>query len=291
MWKHFRDRGVVSIELLKKFPRHYVTGIFTASDLAKLLIEQLVFAEIPKPSWVMHSKSRNPPKDHGPYFIMPASMVTLSEAGLEKHRIFSTKAATLVVKFPEGSRRAGVFSCFAVHLIRHCGWDPLLDAKVPLYRNCIQFYVKQISPPCQVTVIDSHSFIEVHANICVDATIKESAQILPIIKGAVFAGIDAACRALNYKQTQPEVAFICPYHVHGMNSSDASSRLKLHTASVTPDQKFWCCDVDAKRSGRLDNRHHIWYGKGKCSTLAHVNLLMSFHYSVTCSIAVFSQCL
>lgn len=269
LWKHFRDRGVVTIELMKKFPRHYVTGIFSASDLAKLLIEQLVFAEIPTPSWVKpqpHSASESPPKDDGPYFIMPAAMVTLSETGVEEQRIFSTKAATLVVKFPEGSKRAGVFSCFAVHLICHCGWDPLLDAKMPLYRNCIQFYVKKISPPCRVTVIDSHSFIEVHANICMEATIHESARILPVIKGAVFGGIIAACRALNYKQTQPEIAFICPHRVHGMSSSDANPRPKLHTASVTPDKIFWCCDVDTNLSGRLDDRHLIWYGIGKCSS-------------------------
>ena len=55
--------------------------------------------------------------------------------------------------------------------------------RVPLYQSCIQFYVKQITTPSQVTVVNSRSFIEVDANICMDATIHEG---LPIIKGAVL---------------------------------------------------------------------------------------------------------
>ena len=135
-WKHFRDHGVVSQELMKKFPSHYVPGIFTINDLSELLKAQLVFAPIPTPDWAKPKPGpppTSPPQDSGPHFVMPASLVTLSEAELEAHRVSSTAVATLLVKFPQGARRAGVFCCFAVHLVRHCGWKLLLDTKEPLY--------------------------------------------------------------------------------------------------------------------------------------------------------------
>ena len=67
-----------------------------------------------------------------------ALLLTLSEEELERCRVSSPAIATLLVCFPSGSRRAGVFCCFVVHLIRHCGWDLLLNAKEPLHRNCIK---------------------------------------------------------------------------------------------------------------------------------------------------------
>ena len=261
--RHFRDHGVVSHELMKKFPRHYEPGIFSEHNISLLFKDMLVFAEIPTPSWVQpqpKDASKSSQTKSESYFVMPSSMVTLSEAELEKHRPFSRRIATLLVKFPPSSRRAGVFSCFAVHLIRHCGWDLLLDANVPLYRNCIEFYLKKMSPPCRVTAIDSHKYIEVHAEICADATDQECARLLPVLKGAVFGGVFAACRALNFKQTNPEMGFICP---HKTDSSTQSEELKVHSASVTSDNQFWCCDLDSKVSGRLENRHRIWIGSGK----------------------------
>ena len=276
-WKHFRDHGVINPELMKKFPRHYVPGIFTADDLSELLKELLVFAPIPTPEWEKsppRAQASFPPgsppadsplpsssleQDSPPHFVMPASLVTLSEAELAKRRTSSSMAATLLVKFPLGSRRAGVFCCFAVHLIRHCGWSLLLDAKVPLYRNCFNFCLKKSSPPCTVTVLDSNSFIEVYAKVSVQATALHCARILPIVKGSIFSGIAAACRALKYKETYPEIGFICPHHEA---SSDSTEKTKLHSASVGHQNEFWCCDDDTSISGLLQSRHHIWFGTG-----------------------------
>ena len=277
-WRHFRDHGVLSPELMKKFPSHYVPGIFTIHDLSELLKESLVFAPIPTPDWAKpppdspptsspttcspppaDSPSVSPPQDSGPHFVMPASLVTVSDAELKKHRTSSKAVATLLVKFPQASRRSGVFCCFVVHLIRHCGWKLLLDAKEPLYRNCIKFHL-MVSPPCTVKVIDSNSFIEVHAKVSPQATLDECARLLPILKGSIFAGIAAACRALKYTHTYPEIGFVCPHSEAG--SPDASLQSELHSASVTSDAQYWCCDVDTEISNRLENRHHIWLGRG-----------------------------
>ena len=282
---HFRDHGVVSSEFMRKFPSHYVPGIFTVDDLSELLKELLVFAPIPTPSWAKptpDSSSTAPPQDSPPtaspeksepHFVMPASLVTLSEAELAKQRTSSPMAAALLVKFPQGSRRAGVFCCFAVHLIRHCGWELLLDANVPLYRNCIKFCLKKTSPPCTITVIDSNSFIEVYANVSIQATVLHCARLLPIVKGSVFGGIAAACRALKYKETYPEIGFICPHY-----EDSTSEKTKLHSASVSHHNEFWCCDADTSISGLLQSHHHVWFGEGM--HLFSVWIICHFYHAV-----------
>ena len=177
------------------------------------------------------------------------------------------------MKLPLGSRRAGVFCCFAVHLIRHCGWELLLNTKVPLYRNCIKFCLKKTSPPCIVTAIDSNLFIEVYANISAQATAQHCARLLPMVKGSIFSGIAAACRALKYKETYPEIGFVCPHYE--ASSDDSTVKTKLHSASVGHDNEFWCCDDDVSVSGLLQSCHHIWFGTG---THLHIHVFRIILY-------------
>ena len=258
-WKHFRDQGVVTMECLKKFDRHYVPGIFSIDDLSKLLKHLLVFAPIPTPNWVPMHNTTQKSAPEGIYFVMPALLLTLSEEELEKRRVSSPVIATLLVQFPCGSRRAGVFCCFVVHLIRHCGWDLFLDAKEPLHRNCIKLHLRS-SPPCTVLLIDSNSYIEIYVKIAANIPVSECTKLLTTIKQSIFGGISAACRALNYKQTRPEIAFFCP-HSHSTSSGPSqASKLQRHTATLTDDKKYWCCDVDPDVSGRLESHHLIWFG-------------------------------
>ena len=188
---------------------------------------------------------------------MPALMLTLSEAELDKHRVTSPVAATLLVRFPHGSRRAGVFCCFVVHLIRYCGWELLLDAKEPLYRNCIKLRLLT-SPPCLVTVIDSNSYIEVHADTASQVPTSKYAGILPVIKQSILSGICAACIALNYKKTKPQLTFFCPHST--MSSESQLQLVKQHTATLTRDRKYWGCDLLPNCFGTLQSSHLIWFG-------------------------------
>ena len=259
-WRHFIDHGVVSSETLKQFPRHYTPNIFSEKDLTKLLIKLLVFAPIPTPVWVNQDSTKLNNKEV--YYVMPALMLTLSEAELDKHRVTSPVAATLLVRFPHGSRRAGVFCCFVVHLIRYCGWELLLDAKEPLYRNCIKLRLLT-SPPCLVTVIDSNSYIEVHADTASQVLTSEYAGILPVIKQSILSGICAACIALNYKKTKPQLTFFCPHLT--MSSESQPQLVKQHTATLTRDRKYWGCDLLPNCFGTLQSSHLIWFGIPKGS--------------------------
>ena len=261
-WRHFHDHGVVSEDILEQFPRHYVQGIFSKDDLSKLLMSLLVFAEIPPPDWL---KDPDSPKQQK-YYLMLSLLPTLSEAELEKYRVSSPVAATLLVQFPGGSRRAGVFCCLVTHLIRHCAWDLLLKSNQCLYRNCVSLQILT-SPPCAITLIDSNAYIEVHVNATAPVPRSEYAGHFPTIRQAILNGIRAACSKLNYKMTKPELAFLCP-HTSPSPSPPSSSadqpaqELKQHTATLTKDKKFWCCDIQ-QLSGLLDHRHSIWFGRSQ----------------------------
>ena len=241
-WRHFRDYGVVSEDILEQFPQHYIQGIFSKDDLSKLLMRLLVFAEIPPPDWLKDPHSAKQQK----YYMMLSLLPTLSEAELEKYRVSSPVAATLLVRFPGGSRRAGVFCCLVTHLIRHCAWDLLLKSNQCLYRNCVSLQLLT-SPPCTITLIDSNAYIEVRVSATAPVPRSEYTSHFPIIRQAILNGIRAACSRLNYKTTKPELVFLCP-HTSPSPSPPSSAdqpaqELKQHTATLTKDKKYWCCDI------------------------------------------------
>ena len=143
------------------------------------------------------------------------------------------------------------------------------------------FCLKKTSPPCSITVIDSNTFIEIYANVSTEATALQCAHLLPIIKGSIFGGIAAACRALKYKETYPEIGFICP-HYEASSSGAPAEKTKLHSASVSHHNDFWCCDEDTSISGLLHSRHHVWFGTGICISSVHASSTVSLvvHFTV-----------
>ena len=249
--KYFTEYGVVSDEFLEQFPRHYVPGIFTKEHLIALLTSQLVFAEIPPPE--------ASPDDKRKYYMMPALTQPLPVGELEKYRVFSPLAAPLLVRFPGGSRRSGVFCCFVAHLIRYYGWKLLLDSKKRLYRNCAKLQLLT-SPPSTVTIIDSNTYIEVHVCITAPASSDEVTSTLVLVRQATLNGIQAACVALNYKKTNPELTFFCPHTPPPTSSSHQPQEVKQHTATITDDKRYWRCDLTPRLSGSLGEQHLNWFG-------------------------------
>ena len=260
-WQHFRDKGIVSKKCLEHFKHHYVPKIFSIDDLSELLKSLLVFAPVQsRPGAPSTADSAKVKETH---FVMPALLITLREAELEKYRISSPELATLLVRFPHHSRRAGVFCCFVVHLINHFGWSSLLLDKAesdggPLYRNCIKMHLPT-NPPCSITLIDSNGLIEVHVKLAAGANPGKCSALLNVIKNAILSGIDAACKALNYKHTTPEFTFHCPHSQPASQTSQAYE-MKRHTATLNDKKEFLICDIHRDNSYRLQSKHLIWFG-------------------------------
>ena len=299
-WRQFRDQGVVTKECLEHFKRHYYQDIFSEDDLIKYLKGLLVLAPISKPELPSSSTETTGKQvatetagkeapmeaaskeattatvgEEAPAsksskakerFIMPALLRTLTEAELQRHRLSSPVAATLLVRFPRGCRRAGVFCCFVVHLVRHCGWDLILDTEQQLFRNFIKMRLLT-SPPLSVVLIDSNTYIEVRVNAATGIPVSEYAGLLPVIKNVILSGISAACRALTYKQTKPQLTFYCPHTLPSIEAARSSGEVdgveskSQHTATLTPDRKYWRCDLDPDNYfGMLEDQHTIWFG-------------------------------
>ena len=45
-YKAFRDKGILTLEFLKEFKRHYVDGIFTAENFLTLLQKLLIVSKL-----------------------------------------------------------------------------------------------------------------------------------------------------------------------------------------------------------------------------------------------------
>ena len=106
--------------------------------------------------------------------------------------------------------------------------------------------------------------------------------------------IDAACIALNYKQTKPEFTFHCPHTQPLSQTSPATDRpeepssqtspaadrpeepssqtspatdrpeeLKPHTATLNDMKTFLTCDVAHTNSYPLQAGHLVWFGLTK----------------------------
>ena len=83
----FRDHGLLSVELLRKFPKYYKEGLFTPQDLVKLLVS------------------------HGAIdgeYLMPALLPHLDSNQVSK---YLERGASLMIRFLHGYIPSGLFCC------------------------------------------------------------------------------------------------------------------------------------------------------------------------------------
>jgi len=109
-WLKFRDQGIVCREFLEKFPKHYRDKLFTPTHLLQLFNHLLIFAPLTK-------------DEH----FMPSLLQMLPPEELDKqHAPSSSPVAPLIIHFPHGWPRNGIFCCLVVFLINHGKWQVIL---------------------------------------------------------------------------------------------------------------------------------------------------------------------
>ena len=237
-WIRFRDQGIVAFEFLRDFPKHYMDGLFTPADLAKLLTKLLIFAPI--------SRARDE-------YFMPVLLEILSDDELDKHHLTSSAASPLLVRFPNEWPRYGVFCCLVVHLINKQQWKVVNSSGAPLLvsRNCIKF--KLPKNPCTLVLIDCFSHFELYIN----APASICHKVCPSIKDTIFTGLNAAVINLGYNDYTPMVAFFCPH------SSNSSPPLSLacgsRHAAIVEEYPWWTCTEDMDLYGELNDQQRVWF--------------------------------
>ena len=252
-WLKFCDQGILQIEFLEKFPRHYKEGLFTTTHLLHLFKHLLILA----------------PLSQEEYF-MPSLLQRLPSEELDAHRVPSSAAAPLLIRFPHGWPRNGVFCCLVVFLINHCKWEavfPDTGSPILMTKNCIKFRVPK--HPATITMIDSYAYFEIH----IKAPPPVCHKICPSIRDAIFDGINKATDTLHYNNDKPCSGFFCPHS----NSNGQASNSKLHAATMTEDQEYWQCTVE-DHFGELTEREKVWFrpkdtteGKNRYENVLEVN--------------------
>ena len=247
----FRDRGLVSVKLLKKFPRHYKEGLFTPQDLLKLLVSVRAIARI---------------KD-GEY-LMPALLPYLGCDQLSHHLWQST---SLIIRPTQGCIPSGLFCCFAAHLLFPTNpfpWKVCMDGNKPLclYRNCMK--LKWKGTVGVVTLVDMFSYIEVNVS-------EPSSELCKGIRDSVHSGMKSACSVLKFNDVQFEDAFICagasctsyPPHIAVVVRSKSSrgmhkwecTIMESQNGDLAEGQLMWLCESPVLSSGDdvLCLEHHL----------------------------------
>ncbi len=231
-----RDHGIITVEVLKKFPKHYVEGLFTPTDFLKLLKAFQVAA---------------PLSEGSPEFVMPCLLQELAPQELDKHRQLDplSPAAPLLIHFPDHCVPAGVFIVLVIYLQNIAHWQLRLSFGNPrcFYRNCVGFKLPT-GHGGSVTLVDSFEYIEVHvAKAKVNTCRKACSQIVRDI----VEGINDAARRLQYGTLQPTIAFFC-------QRPTSDCKCTPHLAEVVDDE--WVCSENEEISDVLASHHQMWLG-------------------------------
>ena len=258
-WLKFRDQGIFTIDMLEseEFQKHYEDGLFTPADMIAIMMELLMIAPLTIPLLGRVDGSFSQVE-----FLMPSLLRSVPPSELEDHRVFTSSADPLLIRFVSGCIRCGVFCCLVVFLMKKCGWIVCLPSGEPvlLARNCVKFRLPDSSG--SVTLIDSFSYMEVH----VKARPHVLLTVCPLVRASILEGVDAASDALHYNHDKPVISIFCPHE-------GATQQGKRHFADIHVSTKLWCCSEDFDLDGDLKTSHTVWLG-----TAAEGELLLVLFY-------------
>ena len=227
-WRKFQDYGLATAEFLGEFNDHYVEDIFTPKELIKLFKALLVLADFSATE-----------------FFMPALLRILDCEEVEKYRVSKSSVVDpLVIYFPHGPRN-GMFCSLITFLLSNenrnpFSWELHLASQSPtcLFRNSVKFVIPK--HPGSITLIDSFTQFEAHIN-------APTTKICGFVRNAIFKGLERAARILNYDNSTPQPAFLCP-------CKEGST----HAATVGADETFWICSQNAEKWGQLQDKQRVW---------------------------------
>ena len=247
--KRFRDYGLVTVDFLSDFKKHYVENVFQVEQLVELFRKLLLLADFT-------SERR---------YFMPCLLKTLDDSKLYEHyqlqsNSANTSSVPLVFDIKPYGPLNGLFCSLVTFLLScentyPCPWNLHVDhfTRDPkyLYRNCVKFCFP--GKPGVVTLVDSFKFkfFVVHCDTAVRP------KLFPHIREAILKGLEKAATILHYNNIEPQLAFIC----------ECSESIHLATLS---DEKssLICTKSRAELKPTLDENQKIWLDELAPSTLS-----------------------
>ncbi|KAL5506638.1 hypothetical protein EMCRGX_G008338 [Ephydatia muelleri] len=226
----FRDHGLLSVELLNKFSKHYTEGLFAPQDLLKVFVSVGAIAMV---------------SEAGGEYLMPALLPHLDSGQVSK---YCQPGISLIIRPSLGCIPSGLFCCLVAQLLsptNHSPWKVCMERDKPLslYRNCITFELQHTTEI--VTLVDIFSYIVLHVD-------ELSSKVCREIRGCVHSGIKTACGILKYQGVQFEDAFMC--------SGACCTSDPPHVAVVVLEKR-WKCSIRGRQSGDLCEGQLMWFGE------------------------------
>ena len=246
----FRDLGLINAELLgRAFPSHYRDGVFTPTDLLKLLEGLLIAGKLSEEK-----------------YFMPSLLPELSDEHIANYRRINSapeKPAPLIIYYPKMWLPVGVMPSLVVYLQNKRKWKISEKRGKPscLYHNCIQFRLP-CGKPGSVFLIDSTKFLEVHVapklstlkKVDPDAEVKKvdpkkMDPDLLRIKKDIVTGLTQVHKSLNYELAKAEFGFFC---------SGECGNKEPHLATLDDKKELWTCSEDQEEGDSLHPRQEVW---------------------------------
>ena len=238
-YEKFKKCGIITQNILSEFKLRYVVGLFEENDLISLFEHLLIVAEVDEGEYLMPCLLRAEPAIPHP---SPDST--------------SLVVPALLFNFGEDGPNLGVYCALLSSLITDFKWKLLTENRRPvqLSRNRARFSIPG-KHPGHITITDSfstffHIDISFPDDISPSKAFEVCREVCPLICETILAGIRKASRRLNYKNSIPEAAFLCP-----KNHTDS-----LHPATISSFDLLTCTVNPAKVSGEMTKQHKIWLG-------------------------------
>ena len=230
----FCNKGLVTAQLLKNYPKHY-TEFFTQAHLLKLFESLLIVA----------------PVDHDTYF-MPSVLDVLKQSDIRR----PPRGCQLVISFMGGYAPLGLFSSLVAFLLSESNktkpnsWLIVGDGS-KLYRNHITFLLDKY--PGSVVLVDSAAFFEVYLNLdCKDLPMlyKDTCRY---VSCTIERSLNEAIKARNFQNVHYHKAISCPCDegCHTLHPALPRTYSDIH-------RQVWQCTQKPHVCGELDEHHLVW---------------------------------
>ena len=242
--REFCNHGLVSRSRLSKFDLHYRDGLFSEDDLLSLFSSLFLITKVSKDKYLMPCLL--PVVEAlAPSVPPPASLASIPP---------------LLLYFPNGGVRLGVFCAFLSYLLTEAKWELFGKSGNPvrIFRNSASFKLPG-EIPCRVTISDSmSSYLKVAVHISSQISPEETSVVCPDILCTVRRGLEVVADKMHYSDEDMEshVAFFCPGHKQGVETSDSP-----HPAKVASSQKRLICSNDDMIFSRLGDEHDVWFAE------------------------------
>ena len=236
-WKKYSQCGILSIECLKKFPAHYVNGVFSPADMMRLFVKLFIVSEV----------------NEGEYLMPCVLKVDMLNSCNPEPKTQSVPP--VVLHFTKGAPRYGVYCGTICHVITVNGWklfkDPHTGEYANITRNSVHFSLPGYRGNCKVTIndpFDNFFLITLHVPRDVPLYNETVSRMCMEIHSTLVSAIDEATEKLNYTPDRPIVSFLCEEH---MSSS-------LHPATISKVGDELICTKHLTHGGSLTVQHRIW---------------------------------